>query len=284
MEHLTEFAKSALNLFKSVLRPVYIIDDLEQFDPRKKTIILKKNSKQQFAKELGVLSWNIWRGYNKEHILASLRSILQEKNPTVLFFQEIPVYEKGHFLDDSLFQKYSLCYAPNHLVKKNSRFYPFVHSGPAIVSEYPFLETKVYPLPSVAKQHLGKNHIVKRVALYARIKLAKKNIGLYNVHLECIAGERGRKKQIDYLLNLIKQKKDDIIIIGGDFNFLFGNFFEKGISLLEKEGFQNLFSRWELRRYPRLDYFFVKGASAKGMQLKGKGSDHQPVGCVVDLK
>ncbi len=298
MEHITEFAKSALNLFRSVVKPVYITDDLTHFDPRKKTIILKKNSKKQSsneqsankqsARELGIFSWNIWRGYNKEQILTSLKTIFQEKNPSVLFFQEIPVYEKSslvnHFLEDFLFKKYSLFYAPNHLVKKNSHFYPFSHSGPAIASEYPFLETKVYPLPTVANQHLGKNHVVKRIVLYACISLAKKKIGLYNVHLECIAGERGRRKQIDYILDLIKSKKDDVVIIGGDFNFLFGNFFEGGISLLEKNGFSNLFSDWELRKYPRLDYFFVKGASAKGMQLKGKGSDHQPVGCVVDLK
>jgi len=205
----------------------------------------------------------------------------------MIFIQDAPVYYSSSFWEDELFHNFHKCYAPLHQVKNQSPFYNFKSAGQLILSRYPFTKVEMYSLPSVTKPTLGKNHLLKRVALYAQItsfspKQKKKNkqnqtIGLYNLHLENISAPQGRKRQLEFLLQIIEKNKDDMVIIGGDFNTLFGSYFESGLKLLEEQGFHNLFSTREFHFPPRLDYFFIKRSKAEGKQVVGKGSDYQPI-------
>jgi len=270
-----EIAQLVVGVTRSTFSPVYLINDLpEGLDPEKRVVLKNGAHKKSINGNLTILSWNILRNYNKQDIKESLAKIFDEESPDIIFIQEAPVYQNSSFWGDELFSKFNVFYAPLHQIQKQDEFYNFVHSGQLILSKYPFTKTEVYPLPSVSRQFLGKNHFIKRLATYAQIK-GKKSIGLYNVHLENSAWQTGRKKQIDYLLEIINENNDDIVIIGGDFNTFLGKW-EQGLNILRELGFRGLFGTGI-----RLDHFFVKNALAIGKQLKGEGSDHQPIMAIV---
>src|SRR3989338_3514180 len=279
---MKKLIKGVIKLIQSIINPVYLLDDVpNKYNPNKKTILKNNIKKKINNEELNIVSWNILRNYNNKKIKESILKIIKNENPDIIIIQEAPAYNNSNFWDNKMFKNFNIYYAPLHQVKKQTKFYNFAHSGQLTLSRYKFTKTKTYQLPSVAKQTLGKDHIIKRIVIYTQLKSRSKTIGIYNVHLENIAWQDGRRKQIKYLLEIINKNKDDIILIGGDFNTFLG-FLERGISTLEKEGFEKLMKGF--RYFPRLDHFFVKGCKAKKLSLKGSGSDHQPIGIEIKVK
>ncbi|MCH7492136.1 endonuclease/exonuclease/phosphatase family protein [Patescibacteria group bacterium] len=276
MGRYRELAQAAREFLQSTFNPVYLEGHISEMGDIEKKVHLDNNvSKLNVCGGLSMVSWNIFRGYHKSKIRASLKKIMHEHNPGMILVQEAPVYESGVFWDDPIFAGFNTYYAPLHQVKKPTSFYNFSHSGQLALSRYPFTKTAVYPLPSVARQFMGRGHVIKRLALYTQILTdSGKSIGIYNIHLENAAWPSGRIKQLRFLQKIIDHNNDDCVVIGGDFNTFLGGF-EQVNAILKKFGFSKLFSgkRW----LPRLDHFFVKGARATGVQLRGSGSDHQPV-------
>lgn len=277
-----EIAQTVIGFFQATFGPVYRIGDIpEKDDPAKKMVLRNGINEETIGGKLTVVSWNILRNYNREKIKESITKIIEDQNPQLILVQEAPVYDESSFWDDDLFAGFNVYYAPLHQVRNQTVFYNFAHSGQLTLSHYPFTKTATYQLPSVSKPFLGDNHIIKRLALYTQVQTEEgKTLGIYNVHLENAAWQSGRRKQLEYLLGIIGQNNDDVVLIGGDFNtFLSG--LEQGISALEEAGFDRLLSGFKLT--PRLDHFFVRGSTGTGSQLYGSGSDHQPVMASLNL-
>lgn len=279
-------AKEILQMLKNIMRyslfPVYELDDIASGDnPAKKVQYDHTIAKEELKETLRILSWNILRNYNPEKIHDSLKAIFAQQNPTVIFIQEAPVHETSSFWEGPLLERFNFYYAPLHQVKKKSAYYDFLSTGQLILSSHPMKKTKTYQLPSVSGQLMGDEHVIKRIALYAQLeKKDGRTVGLYNVHFENNCWHTGRKKQVEFLCDLVEENADDIVVIGGDFNtFLYRA--ESGLTLLEHLGFERLMSGF--RFLPRLDHFFVKGANAQGFQLYGSGSDHQPIMVEIDF-
>jgi endonuclease/exonuclease/phosphatase family metal-dependent hydrolase len=270
-----EAMKVVRTLFYSLFHSVDITP--QESNIEEKIVLQNKIKSISIKNEMTIISWNILRNYNKQKIEKTLKKIKNDHNPDIILLQEAPVYDSSSFWEDHLFSKFNLYYAPLHQVKKQDSFYNFSHSGQLTLSHCPFIKTKVIKLPSLIKSVLGKDHIIRRVALYTQLTRGNgSTIGIYNIHLENVTWPTGRKKQLQYLLDEIKRNNDDTVLIGGDFNTFSGRFFEKGLALLVDAGFENLYNSG-FRLVPRLDYFFIKGAKGVALQLKGSGSDHQPI-------
>lgn len=282
MGRYKELAQTVTGFFQSAFSPVYRVDDIQEEDDPAKRIILRNGIHEETIDgKLTVISWNILRNYNRDKIRESLTKIMEEQNPSLILIQEAPVYDKSAFWEDDLFTGFNVYYAPLHQVRSQTAFYNFAHSGQLTLSRYPFTKTETYQLPSVTRPILGDEHIIKRLALYTQIETEDgRTVGIYNVHLENAAWQSGRKKQLEYLLGIIDQNNDDVVLVGGDFNTFLGGL-DRGVSALEKAGFDRLLSGFRLT--PRLDHMLVRGSKATGSQLHGSGSDHQPVMASLNL-
>jgi endonuclease/exonuclease/phosphatase family metal-dependent hydrolase len=264
-----ENGREVFAFFGNWIKPVYVINDgFDNWDE----LTMETNSYHfEIDEELKVLSWNVYRGYDLNQFKISLNKLIEENNFGVITLQEAPLNVEP-FWDDFSFNSF---YAPFHQVKKQTKLYNFNSSGQLTLSKYPFTKTEVFELPTVTNFLVGTEHITKRIVTYVQIEKDNKKIGIYNVHLENCATSSSREKQIKVLLDKLKENNDDIVILSGDFNFIFGQ--EKGIKLIENNGFKKLFDS----KLPKLDYFFVKGTKANGFQLKASGSDHNPIGMKI---
>ncbi len=278
-----ELVQTVTGFFQSTFIPVYRVNDIPEKDnPANKDYLRNRIHQETTNGKLTVLSWNILRNYNGEEIKESFTRIMEEQNPSLILIQEAPVYDESAFYDNDYFTGFNVYYAPLHQVRNQTVFYNFAHSGQLTLSRYPFAKTETYQLPSVSRQFLGDNHVIKRLALYTQVQTEDgRTVGIYNVHLENAAWQSGRRKQLEYLLEIIGQNNDDVVLVGGDFNTFLGGL-EQGISVLERSGFKKLLS--DFRFTPRLDHLLVRGSKGTGLQLHGSGSDHQPVMANLHLK
>ncbi len=276
MGRYTELARTVTGFLQSTFSPVYRLDDIPaEYNPAERVISRNGIYQEAINGNLTFVSWNILRNYNQQEIKGSILKIITERDPDLILIQEAPVYDESTFWNGALFSGFNVYYAPLHQVKNQTPFYNFAHSGQLTLSRYPFTKTEAYPLPSVSRQFLGHNHIIKRIALYTQIQTRSgEKLGVYNVHLENAVWQSGRRKQIEYILKLIEKNNDDIVVIGGDFNTFLGPL-ERGPAVLQGAGFERLPAGFKLT--PRLDNFFIKGSKASGLQLRSSGSDHQPI-------
>lgn len=281
---LSEKILTFLGFLHGLIKPVFIVNELPDDDKPEKYIYLQNGHDGQIVgSSIKILSWNILRYYNQKQINQTLEHLFNLHNFDIVFIQEAPVYDDSKFSDLNLLKNFNKFYVPLHQIKKQDRFYNFKSTGNLILSKHSFVKTEVYELPTVSgwftKIYKG-NWVVKRIAVYAQIMVNNQRVGLYNIHLENNAGPSGRLKQIKYLLDeIIAKNNDDVVVIAGDFNTVLTRLLESGLRYLSQNGFTNLFDglRFKFRYLPRLDYFFVKGAKAKSIQLKGNGSDHYPI-------
>lgn len=282
---LPEWLVTAVAFLYGITRPVYRVHELpEGLQARRNLSVMPGTLLVSPPHHLSLLSWNILRYYHRDEIAVTISQIFAQRECDVAFIQEAPVYRQSRFADIPLFAGWHSVYAPLHHVLRQGGRYTFQHSGNLIVSRLPFIRTDVYELPTVSESFFcnmaSDVHFIKRIAVYGQILSPhQQKVGLYNVHLENLTGPRGRGQQLQYLLDIIQNNDDDIVIIGGDFNTVTTRFFERGLRFLTANGFMNVFSqpqfRWRL--LPRLDYWFVRGVPATGYQLSGRGSDHQPI-------
>ncbi len=276
MGRYKELAQTVSGFLQSTFSPVYSVNNIKKEDDPANRIILDNGiHEEKIDGKLTAVSWNILRNYNQDRIRESLIKIMEEQNPALILVQEAPVYDESAFWDDDVFSGFNVYYAPLHQVKNQTAFYNFAHTGQLTLSRYSFTKTEAYQLPSVSRPFLGDGHVIKRLALYTQIQTKDgRTVGIYNVHLENTAWQNGRRKQVEYVLEIIGKNNDDVVVIGGDFNTFLGPL-EQGPAVLQGAGFEKLPAEFKLT--PRLDNFFIKGAKATGAQLHGSGSDHQPI-------
>ncbi len=286
IEAAKEITKTIGGLLSAVYFPVREEYCFDERDLRRQVIQNERNKDRKIDPKITLVSWNILRGYNAEQIKTSLSQIMRDYNPNVLLLQEAAVRGSTTFWKDDLFTGFNVAYAPLHHVAQKTAFYDFDHSGQLTLSQVPYREVETYALPLVARQSLGKDHLITRIALYTQIENAEgMKIGVYNVHLENRTGPSGRQYQMKSLLETIEAKNDDVVVVGGDFNTFLGSYLEKGICDLETAGFEKGFVKRGI--LPQLDHFFYRGeriARASGKQLYGEGSDHQPIMLELELR
>jgi endonuclease/exonuclease/phosphatase family metal-dependent hydrolase len=270
LQRYHENLREVFAFFGNWLNPVYITND--GFDNWNELVIESNSYHSELDQNLNILSWNVYRGYDLDNFKKSLNQLIEDNDFGIITLQEAPLNEKP-FWEDSEFNAF---YAPFHQVKKQTNLYNYNSSGQLTLSKYPFLKTEVFELPTVTNFVVGPDHITKRIVTYVQVEKDSKKVGVYNVHLENCATSVSREKQIKIILEKIEENNDDIVILGGDFNFIFGH--EKGMKLIEKNGFKKMFdSRF------KLDHFFIKGVKAEGFKLKASGSDHNPIGMRISF-
>lgn len=168
--------------------------------------------------------------------LEFMREKISELKPNILFLQEVDVQSKraSHVNELSSFQNhfnnYSSAFATNFKV-----FYlPYpigdsigsVHSGIATFSKYTIQDAERIQLPSsfiwpVSTMNLKRCLLVTHIP----IKDSEKELVLINLHLEAYDSGKGKELQTEKLLEILKEesKKDNYIIVGGDFNQTFSS-------------------------------------------------------------
>ncbi len=285
-EQFREIAKTIGGLLSAVCFPVREEYCFDQRDLQRRVLLNEINKDGTLENKITFVSWNILRGYRVGEIKASLSRIVKENHPDILLLQEAPVRDANGFWQDGIVARFNVAYAPLHQVAKKTAFYDFEHSGQLTLSRFQYQNREVYALPVVARQSLGKDHLITRIALYTQIETVEKmKIGIYNVHLENRTGSSGRQYQIRSLLETIEGKNDDVVVVGGDFNTFLGSSLENGIQHLEKAGFKKCYAQEGL--LPQLDYLFYRGENVVGVsgkQLHGDGSDHQPILLELELR
>lgn len=236
-------------------------------------IMLIEGKRPRFENPLKVLAWNIMRNYNSAQIRDSLERFKDEHDPDVFMLQEVPVYASKPWWEikgiEELFRGYNLFYAPSHHVKKQNRVMNFQMSGTLIACRYGFEVAHAILLPTVTGVREG---TMERSTGYVKLKAKGKRIGLTNVHLENACRPKGRRQQALSVINNLE--KDDVQIVAGDFNTIFGKF-ETCLGELENAGFIHLLK--ETEGFMQLDHIFVKGVEGEVRELNQKGSDHEAI-------
>jgi endonuclease/exonuclease/phosphatase family metal-dependent hydrolase len=273
MQNIIQGAYVGWSIIRGTIRPQCLMDEVPAEFKAAKHAVRRDTAATAPGKDIRIISWNILRNYNKGKIRKGISELMKERGADIIFIQEAPVYNDGNFWDESIFKEYSAYYAPLHFPKRQSQYYCFRHTGNLILSRHKLVAATVYELPTPVRDAFGKEHVIKRIAAYVRIG-AKKSIGIYNVHLENMSGSKGRLMQVKHLLGIIDDNDDDVVIVGGDFNTIYGN--EACLKELEKAGFKRM-AIAETRILPRLDFLFVKGAEIEGGCDKKEGSDHYPL-------
>lgn len=232
-----------------------------------------------------LISYNVNRCYQKDRVRDTLAEVLERHNPDVLLLQEAPIYETGPFWHDPLFQDYNAYFVPFHHVTERTDHYNFCRSGQLTLAKPSFSQTFCHELSTVTDVNLGRNHKTGRVLSYTQHQTLTKTVGIYNIHLENGCFPFGRKIQIDEILNIIEDRNDDVVVLGGDFNTWAGKRFELGLKKLVEAEFHDLFRPFRWGVHGRLDYFFVRGAEEyRAEELLMLGSDHHPITAAVYIK
>lgn len=154
--------------------------------------------------DLQMLCFNIHKGIGWGPHRSSIRQIQNQviaSNSDIILLQEIRGFQ-FELLSATDWQY--IAYGKNALYQKGH--------GNAILSKYPIIHSENIDLTLRSFERRG--------MLYSVIKLPlqKKLLHLFCVHLGLLA--RDRRKQINFIAKYIEENiaKDDLIILGGDFN------------------------------------------------------------------
>ncbi len=271
----------AFDLLRSIVFPIPHRQALAAATPTVSDVVHRMGAHTElFTGELTLLSWNVHRGYDPQRLQASLLRLLAEHDPDVVLLQEVPVYPERPFWEEPALAAplagFHLFFAPMHEVLRRTSYYPFRFSGQLTLSRFPFAAAEAHGLPQVSRPKLGRHHRVRRVVAVTRLQAAAGAVGIYNLHLENTTGPGGRRLQMRCVLDLVEEHGDRVAVLGGDFNPLFDPC-EPLHGEIARGGFRRLFER-RCGLWPRLDFFFARGASAaRGRALSAAGSDHQPI-------
>ncbi len=272
-----EYLHEVLWFFRTWALPVRLEDDVPaRWLPSRHCIRRQGAAASGPGARPHILSWNIYRAHYARRVRKSLLQLLPEYD--ILLLQEVPVLPGGAFWQIPELASHDLVFAPYHQVRRRSSLYPYLATGQAILSRQPMLAARAFDLPTVTRYTPGRDHIVKRLVVYARFQLeAGRTLGVYNVHLEYVCGPRGRAAQVESMLQIAAGQDDDVVLLGGDFNALLGDRRESWLASLAEAGFREEFAH-EPAWLPRPDRLLVRGARLPARFLPGRGSDHRPLG------
>lgn len=278
-----EFKRGLLSMLpKAFFTPMIPLHSAHAHDYKPLHLTENRTLQHFDSDRLRIGSYNIWRNYNAQQINRSLETIMDQVD--VLLIQEDVIRHESGMPDRVRASDWNYVYGQMHQVKKKTDYYNFSQTGTTTLSRFAFEKTEVYPLPKAHNTNLSENHLIQRVVVYS--KLQKKNgksIGIYNVHLCNLTRPAGRKRQIEFVLNKVKENNDDYVVIGGDFNTYMGPF-EWGLKTLKKARFTNG-SKLDLKPFD-LDHIFTSNNFKKridhpiGSRYEHPGSDHLPADIV----
>lgn len=166
---------------------------------------------------LRILTYNIHKVfcfYSREYVLDKLRKAIREINADIVFLQEVmgvhPEQVNGpdfgaqfEFLADEIW--------PHFAYGKNA-VYSEGHHGNAILSKYPFRKYE--------NINVSTNPLERRGLLHAEIEFPNPGATVHLVCLHLDLLERGRRQQIQSLIDRVKEKVEEKapLIVAGDFN------------------------------------------------------------------
>ena len=262
--------------------------------------------------------------------LNDIRTKIDEVKPNIIFLQEVDISSKraSHVDELSSFQHHLNSYSATYATNLKTSYLPYpifnsigkVYSGIATLSKFTIESAYRVQLPS---DYIWPKSMVnyKRCLLinYIPIKDSDKKLVLINVHFDDSTHTKGRKLQTEKLIEIIKKelKKDNYVIVGGDFNQTFSNVdlskyplddqywkpgeidtskFNEHFQLLmdsEKPSCRSLDKPYEGADMEKFQYYIIDGyivsdnIEVSSVQTQDYGfvvSDHNPVVLKVTLK
>lgn len=159
--------------------------------------------------KLDVGTYNICHGEGLDKVIDVDRqgNFIKSNDLDLVFLQEIDVNtDRARF--NEIKKIANISELNNYFFGNNEEFHGGYY-GNGIISKYELQESKNY-LMSV-----NDNHEMRGIC-YSKIVIDEKILNLYSVHLPVYKEER--IKYIDKLIDLIKEKQNELIIVGGDFN------------------------------------------------------------------
>jgi len=245
------------------------------------------------SRPLRIVTLNIHKGlsqFNRRMVIHELREGLRALEPDLVFLQEVQGLNERHALRFATWPS-----APQHeyLAEEGwvhaygrNRVRHYGHYGNALLSRYPILSMENADISSHRFERRGMLHCVVTVPGLLR-----------NLHCVCVhlsLHERGRRRQLDALV----ERLDDVaarglpIVVAGDFN----DWRQRATRVLEERlGLQEvnaIYGARPARTFPsllpvlRLDRIYVRGFSVVEASVQRGApwsllSDHLALGAVV---
>lgn len=230
--------------------------------------------------KLSVVTFNIEKSENIDLAIHELTTNFQFSDPDILLLQEVDETSVFEFA-----KKFHLnyIYYPIAIHRKAKNNF-----GNAILSKYPITKPSKLILPHKTPTKRIRN------ATNCILEIGSYKLLVYSIHNETIImSQTKRMEQVDAIIQDIKSRKVEHIIVGGDFN--------SGIPRDLREivfKFKSLNFSWPTKEIggtskallnlvsPRNDHFFTKGLtplSAKKLQ-ESTSSDHIPVLLVFTIE
>jgi len=239
-----------------------------------------------------ILSWNIWCGT----YLNEVKEFLKNSNADIISLQEVVIDERGN-IGEIIAKELGYEYAHAVLMDIPVKFLPRYKSnekekikyGPAILSKYPIVNSKVI--------ELSRNKKFIRYIIKADIKIKNEVFHVFSIHLK-----HTHQKQLDIqdlevknLLSLLP-KSNSIVI--GDFNSLpKSTVIKKMDKNLENSEKGSPIPTWSVYKdgciclskdkeiIYKLDYIFTsKNLKTNSFKVyESKASDHLPISTIVKI-
>ena len=235
--------------------------------------------------KLRVLTWNVHKcigGVDRKYRPERVVEVIAHYAPDIALLQEVDegvkrssFHRQVDHLGDALGMRHR-GYGPN--VKVGLGRY-----GNAILSRWPLFDVRNHDLTLRLKKRRG--------ALFARCRVRRgkrtRTIVLYNLHLALAGFER--KTQLQRLIDALPHHARTPVVLGGDFNDVWGSL---GRKILEPAGFERAGSL--LNTFPAilparpLDGVYVRGdidadhVYRARLKLAREASDHLPL--IADLE
>ncbi len=167
---------------------------------------------------LRILSFNIHKGFGPGNLVYGLpliKEFLKEVDADVVFLQEVVGEHSGKKLDLPDFESnnqvdyLALDLYPYSIYGAN-KHHRHGHHGNAILSKL--------PIEMVNNHDISQNRFESRGLLHATLEHHKKEVHLFNTHLNLL--ERDRAKQIAWIRNHLEQELHEHhpLVLAGDFN------------------------------------------------------------------
>ncbi len=242
---------------------------------------------------LGLVSWNIDRGYEVDRLIATLR----EKKPDVCLLQEVDLHTRrtknrdvAHDLAQALGYNYAFGTEFQEL-SQDVNEQP-AYTGQATLSRWPILKARVLrferqsswwkPHSVIPNSAFFQRRLGGRIALATDLSVNGSLLVVYNLHLESRSGGAIQGAQLNEVLaDLQHYPPGTPAIIGGDLNSKYNPVAVR--HFLEKQGFQSVLGDRLARTHVLIGFFdwiFYRGPwqVEQGTVLRGThASDHDPI-------
>lgn len=249
--------------------------------------------------QIGILDWNIDRGYDLDEIANSIRG----QKPAIVTLQEVDLDAKrtgNRDVAKELAAKLGMHYAFGKAFQELNQSTPEhpAFQGQATLSRFPITTTRVLnfthqtgfwkPEPYLPKW-FPQRRLGGRVALITELDVDGKRVVVYNLHLESRGVLTTRLGELEEAIFDAKSYPPDVpIILTGDINAKY--FPEQFAKKLKAAGFEDCFQGRRPRTHRvffNLDWMYMRGAlscSDARVVHEVHGSDHYAIRAEAHLR